>query len=132
MIVCKRLFMAVFLVLGLCQFSSSALAAADDDDIPEEIRKKLEELAKKGGGGVVVIGDDDDYNPYADAIPMRWRVYSSQEHGVAFRFPYFYSTPNQYEPRIVRRSSWFMRNGEFQADIDVILQKVQNHVFTYH
>ena len=109
------------LLVAFLQIPLVGLSAEDKPDIPEDIRKKLEELKKRGGGEVISLEDDEDdgYDPYKNAVPMRWRVYSSQEHGVAFRFPYFYSTPDQYEPRIVRRPSWFMRDGEFKADIEL-------------
>ena len=91
------------------------------EDGPKKIPKEILEKLKKEGVTIIEGGTslDDGPDPYANAIPMRWRVYSSQENGVAFRFPYFYSTPDQYKPKIVRRHSWFMRSGDFKADIEL-------------
>ena len=96
------------------------LLAEDKPDIPEELKKKL----RKKGYKLEEDLKDDDEGRYKNAIPMRWRIYSSQESGVAFRFPYFYSTPDQYQARIVRRSSWFMRDEDFEADIELKSKKV--------
>ena len=115
----SRFLALICMTLTLFQLPMIGLQAEDNPDIPEDIRKKLEELKKRGGSSSSSAEDEEGDGRYKNAIPMRWRVYSDQETGVSFRFPYFYSTPDQYKPRIVRRSSWFMRDGDFEADIEL-------------
>lgn len=102
-----------FTVLAL-QLCIPVVQAEDGDGLSEDLKKKLEKELKKKLGE-----DGDDYNRYENAIPMRWRIYSDQEAGIAFRFPYFYSTPDQYKAQIVRRNGWFMHGGDIDADIEM-------------
>lgn len=114
--------LCVCIFLSLC---TSELRS--EDKIPDEILKKLKEQIKKKGGSVTIeltdgnsgfVGGEETHegpDPFADSITMRWRVYTNQDVGMAFRFPYYYRILDQYGAKLMRH---YGRSG-FHPDLEM-------------
>ncbi|NRA38960.1 MAG: hypothetical protein HRU15_12520, partial [Planctomycetes bacterium] len=105
--------LSLLCVVALSMVGGGINIIGAEGDSPEDILEKLKKEFESNGGTIIIKSDGESSdgsfaetvegpNPFEAAVDMRWRIYTNQEAGMAFRFPYFYRILDQYGAKLMR------------------------------